>query len=92
MIFWFLLRDCRQVGSKEWMFGKVARDRFKYRFKLSGLRRDFQFFLRTVLKMSFKRGLIVVAEFKGLLDYIQKKKEDYEDVLAFYSVPTLSIR
>jgi len=42
--------------------------------------------------MSFKRGLIVVAEFKGLLDYIQKKKEDYEDVLAFYSVPTLSIR
>jgi len=32
----------------------VARDRFKYRFKLSGLRPDFSSFSKNIQKLSFK--------------------------------------
>ena len=41
----------------------VARDRFKYRFRISELRRELQLFLGIVVKMSFKLDLNAVAEF-----------------------------
>jgi hypothetical protein len=38
----------------------VARDRFKYRFKLSGLKRNFGFFVENSHEMRLKRGFKVV--------------------------------
>jgi hypothetical protein len=43
----------------------VARDRFKYRFKISELKRNFAFFVENSREMGLEHGLMVLERFLG---------------------------